>query len=77
MGLSRKAKKKKDSRDHGEESLEGYFDSFSKVFGLVRLSLALWGPIHQEKFDEDLVFCFYRLVQGLCMASSGATLCGP
>ena len=30
----------------------------SKVFGLIRLSLLPQGLIHQEKLDEDLLFCF-------------------
>ena len=55
MGLPRNAKKG-GPRDPGEESLEEVFWEYFKR--LSRLSLHPWGSVHQEKFDEDLFFCF-------------------
>ena len=44
---------KRGHRDIGEESLEEAIFA-SKGFGLVRLPLPRRGPVHDEKYDEDL-----------------------
>ena len=57
MGLPRRVEEG-GPRDPGEESLEEAILAFFKGFGLVRPSLPPWGPVNQEKLDEDLFLDF-------------------
>ena len=53
MGLPRKAKKGVPGT-LGRRAWKRLFWLILKGFGLVRASLPTLGPVHQEKFDEDL-----------------------